>query len=628
MLRKKGVVDKFVEFFGDGLKGLPLADRATIANMSPEFGSTCAIFPIDEETIRYLELTGRPANQIALVEADAKAQGLWRVDGAPAADYTDVVELDLSTVEPSLAGPKRPQDRVPLRSAKKVYESSVKKMAEERSQKNPQATGTATATVGGKSFEVKDGAVLIAAITSCTNTSNPAVLVAAGLLARNAAARGLASKPWVKTSLAPGSRVVTDYLQKAGLLKDLEALGFYTVGYGCTTCIGNSGPLKPEISEAVKAGDVVACSVLSGNRNFEGRVHPEIKMNFLASPPLVVAYALAGSLDVDITTEPLGTGKDGKPVYLKDIWPSTKDVAAAVGSSVDSAMFKKGYANVFLGDANWAAIKTPAGKIYSWDAKATYVKNPPDFDGMTMTPAPMVDIKDARALAVLGDSVPTDHISPAGNISKTSPAAKYLVAQGVQAADFNSYGARRGNHEVMMRGTFANIRLRNLLLPGTEGGVTVHIPSCEQMSIFDAAMKYKADKTPLVILAGKEYGTGSSRDWAAKGTMLLGVRAVIAESFERIHRSNLIGMGVLPLQFKEGENAETLELTGKETFDIVGLDGGAAKTVRVVAHGEGGKTREFQARLRIDTPKELDYYRHGGILHYVLRQLAASKKAA
>jgi aconitate hydratase len=627
-LRKKGVVDKFVEFFGDGLKGLPLADRATIANMSPEFGSTCAIFPIDEETIRYLELTGRPAEQVALVEAYAKAQGLWRVNGAPAADYTAVVELDLSTVEPSLAGPKRPQDRVPLRSAKKVYESSLKKMAEERSQKNPKATGVATATVGGRSFEVKDGAVLIAAITSCTNTSNPAVLVAAGLLARNAGARGLTSKPWVKTSLAPGSRVVTDYLQKAGLLKDLEALGFYTVGYGCTTCIGNSGPLKPEISEAVRAADVVACSVLSGNRNFEGRVHPEIKMNFLASPPLVVAYALAGNLDIDITTEPLGQGKDGKPVYLKDIWPSAQDVAATVGASVDSAMFKKGYANVFAGDANWNAIKTPAGKIYSWDGKSTYVKNPPYFDGMTMTPAPLTDISGARALAVLGDSVTTDHISPAGNIAKSTPAAKYLIAQGVQAADFNSYGARRGNHEVMMRGTFANIRLRNLLLPGTEGGVTLHIPSGEQMAIFDASVKYKAAGTPLVILAGKEYGTGSSRDWAAKGTMLLGVKAVIAESFERIHRSNLIGMGVLPLQFKEGQNAQSLGLSGKETFEIAGLNRGAAKSVKVMAKADDGKTTEFEARLRIDTPKELDYYQHGGILQYVLRQLAATTKAA
>jgi aconitate hydratase len=628
ILRKKGVVDKFVEFFGDGLKGLPLADRATIANMSPEFGSTCAIFPIDEETVRYLELTGRAPDQVALVEAYARAQGLWRIDGAPAADYSDVVELDLSTVEPSLAGPKRPQDRVPLRKAKSVYESSVKKMAEERSQKNPQATGIAQTSLGGNSVEIRDGAVLIAAITSCTNTSNPAVLVAAGLLARNAAARGLASKPWVKTSLAPGSRVVTDYLQKAGLLKDLEALGFYTVGYGCTTCIGNSGPLKPEISEAVKGADVVACSVLSGNRNFEGRVHPEIKMNFLASPPLVVAYALAGNLNIDITTEPLGQGKDGKPVYLKDVWPSAKDVAAAVAASVDSAMFKKGYANVFAGDANWNAIKTPAGKIYSWDGQSTYVKNPPYFDGITMTPAPLLDIKGARVLAVLGDSVTTDHISPAGNIGKATPAAKYLMAQGVQAADFNSYGARRGNHEVMMRGTFANIRLRNLLLPGTEGGVTVHIPSGEQMSIFDASIKYKAAGTPLVILAGKEYGTGSSRDWAAKGTMLLGVKAVIAESFERIHRSNLIGMGVLPLQFKEGQNAHSLGLAGKETFEIVGLNGGAAKFVKIIAKADGGKTTEFDVRLRIDTPKELEYYQHGGILHYVLRQLAVATKAA
>ncbi len=631
MLRKKGVVDKFVEFFGDGLKGLPLADRATIANMSPEFGSTCAIFPIDEETIRYLELTARAPEQIALVEAYARAQGLWRIDGAPSADYTDVVELNLSTVEPSLAGPKRPQDRVPLHNAKQVYESSVKKMAAERTQKNPQATGTATATVEGKSFAVKDGAVLIAAITSCTNTSNPAVLVAAGLLARNAYARGLTSKPWVKTSLAPGSRVVTDYLTKAGLLKDLEALGFYTVGYGCTTCIGNSGPLRPEISEAVRTGDLVAASVLSGNRNFEGRVHPEIKMNFLASPPLVVAYALAGSMDIDITTEPLGIGKDGKPVYLKDVWPSAADVAAAVSASVDSAMFKKGYANVFLGDANWIALKTPEGKIYSWDGKSTYVKNPPYFDGITMTPAPVADIKGARALAVLGDSVTTDHISPAGNISKSSPAAKYLMAQGVQPADFNSYGARRGNHEVMMRGTFANIRLRNLLLPGTEGGVTVHIPSGEQMSIYDASVKYKAAGTALVILAGKEYGTGSSRDWAAKGTMLLGVKAVIAESFERIHRSNLIGMGVLPLQYTDGQNAQSLGLTGRETFEIVGLNRGAAKTVKVIATAEDGTrmlTTEFDARLRIDTPKELDYYQHGGILQYVLRQLASNSKAA
>jgi aconitate hydratase len=628
ILRKKGVVDKFVEFFGDGLKGLPLADRATIANMSPEFGSTCAIFPIDEETIKYLELTGRPADQIALVEAYAKAQGLWRIEGAPAAEYTDVVQLDLSTVEPSLAGPKRPQDRVPLRSAKSVYLAAVKKMAEERTQKNPTATGVGTAALGAQQFEVKDGAVLIAAITSCTNTSNPAVLVAAGLLARNANALGLKSKPWVKTSLAPGSRVVTDYLQKAGLLTELEALGFYTVGYGCTTCIGNSGPLKPEISEAVRTGDVIATSVLSGNRNFEGRVHPEIKMNFLASPPLVVAYALAGNLDIDITTEPVGLGKDGREVYLKDIWPSAADVAQAVAASVDSAMFKKGYANVFSGDAHWSGIKTPAGKIYEWDGKSTYVKNPPYFDGMTMTPGAVADIKGARALAMLGDSVTTDHISPAGNISKSSPAAKYLVSQGVQATDFNSYGARRGNHEVMMRGTFANIRLRNLLVPGTEGGVTQHLPSGETLSIYDASVKYKAEGTPLVILAGKEYGTGSSRDWAAKGTMLLGVKAVIAESFERIHRSNLIGMGVLPLQYKDGQNASSLGLSGKERYEIVGLNQGAAKTVTVIATADEGRKTEFEARLRIDTPKELDYYQHGGILQYVLRQLAATNKAA
>jgi aconitase A len=1144
MLRKKGVVDKFVEFFGDGLKGLPLADRATIANMSPEFGSTCAIFPIDEETLRYLELTGRSAEQIALVEAYAKAQGMWRFDGAPAADYTDVVELDLAKVEPALAGPKRPQDRVPLRSAKSVYQASIKKMAAERTQKNPRATGKAPALIGGASVEIRDGAVLIAAITSCTNTSNPAVMVGAGLLARKARALGLTSKPWVKTSLAPGSRVVTDYLKKSGLLADLEALGFYTVGYGCTTCIaegtpvlladgtsrcieslppdggvrvlapraeghleaalqsermdqgqrdcvsivledgrsltltpdhrvlcadgrwvradelvlgrdrvlvgpeaptdergadeqgyelaageltfrmgtdherrrtlafarllghllsdgsissagqarmnvgqrfdretvlndvelltdkrpagsryddrkwsialpmelsrsvqslagvrigrridqaaslpeflregncpiavireflgglfgadghaptlhrygktqdqgslgppaysqsakpqfvestkqkmalivellarcgvgvrganvreyptrrsastypsardgiarreirlelpdglsfvervgyrysidktlrasaaavywrtvatinrqrlwmadrlelmhrsavgesfshsralaaaelaeletpifphysllqghdrftrlpapkgrpfrpfrqscdfpspaklfsqlgvrhwfgavgvgkspnqtkrycldkqsqvlpalslrvvdrrpagrrrvfdiavpqaqafiaegvavhnciGNSGPLKPEISEAVKTGDVVACSVLSGNRNFEGRVHPEIKMNFLASPPLVVAYALAGNLDIDLTTEPLGNDKNGKPVYLKDIWPSAAEVAQTVAASVDSAMFTKGYADVFRGDENWRRIKTPEGKIYAWDGKSTYVKNPPYFEGMTMTPVAVGDIKGARALAVLGDSVTTDHISPAGNISKSSPAAKYLMDQGVKPADFNSYGARRGNHEVMMRGTFANIRLRNLLVPDTEGGVTMHIPSGQSMSIFDAAMKYKAESTPLVVLAGKEYGTGSSRDWAAKGTMLLGVKAVIAESFERIHRSNLIGMGVLPLQFNEGENAQSLALSGTETFDIVGLERGAAKSVTVIARSGDGKSRQFQVRLRIDTPKELDYYQHGGILHYVLRQLAAAREAA
>ncbi|MBL8271104.1 aconitate hydratase AcnA [Steroidobacter sp.] len=628
MLRKKGVVDKFVEFFGDGLANLPLADRSTIANMAPEFGSTCGIFPVDEETLRYLELTGRNPEHIAMVKAYAQHQGMWRNNGDPQADYTDVLELDLGTVEPSLAGPKRPQDRVPLRTAKQVYQAAHKKMAEERTAKNPSASGVGKAAVDGKSFEVADGAVLIAAITSCTNTSNPAVLIAAGLLARNARKRGLSSKPWVKTSLAPGSRVVTDYLNKAGLSDDLDALGFYTVGYGCTTCIGNSGPLKQEISDAAKAGDVIAASVLSGNRNFEGRVHPEVKMNFLASPPLVVAYALAGSMTVDLVTEPLGTGSDGQPVYLKDIWPTPAEIQAFIAKSVDSAMFKKGYASVFAGDENWNAISLPSGKIYAWDDKSTYVKNPPYFVGMTMKPGAVTDVRGARALAVLGDSVTTDHISPAGDISKTSPAAKYLVSLGVQPKDFNSYGARRGNHEVMMRGTFANIRLRNLLAPGTEGGVTVHVPSGDPLSIYDAAMRYKQEGTPLVILAGKEYGTGSSRDWAAKGTMLLGVKAVIAESFERIHRSNLIGMGVLPLMFKDGQNAQSLGLTGKESFEIIGLNAGAAKVVTVVATPPTGAPIKFEARVRIDTPKEREYFQHGGILHYVLRQLASSSKAA
>ena len=628
MLRKKGVVDKFVEFFGDGLANLPLADRATIANMAPEFGSTCGIFPIDDETLRYLELTGRSAEQIALVKAYAQHQGMWRENGQPQADYTDVLQLDLSTVEPSLAGPKRPQDRVPLRTAKQTYQATHKKMAEERAAKNPTAKGVGAAVVDGKSFDVKDGAVLIAAITSCTNTSNPAVLIGAGLLARNARRRGLTSKPWVKTSLAPGSRVVTDYLNKAGLQSDLEALGFYTVGYGCTTCIGNSGPLKPEISEAVRAGDVVACSVLSGNRNFEGRVHPEVKMNFLASPPLVVAYAIAGTLDLDLTTEPLGVDPNGQPVYLKDIWPTSAEIHEFMGRSIDSAMFRKGYASVFTGDENWNSITLPAGNIYAWDDKSTYVKNPPYFVDMTMTPKSVGDIRNARVLALLGDSVTTDHISPAGDISKSSPAAKYLMSLGVQPVDFNSYGARRGNHEIMMRGTFANIRLRNQLAPGTEGGVTVHVPSGEQMSIYDAAMRYKQEGTQLVVLAGKEYGTGSSRDWAAKGTMLLGVKAVIAESFERIHRSNLIGMGVLPLQFKDGQNAQSLGLTGKESFEIVGLNGGAAKMVTVVATPTTGAPIKFEVRVRIDTPKEREYFQHGGILHYVLRQLASGAKAA
>ena len=628
MLRKKGVVDKFVEFFGDGLANLPLGDRATIANMAPEFGSTCGIFPIDGETLRYLELTGRSQEQIALVEAYAKHQGMWRENGQRQADYTDVLELDLATVEPSLAGPKRPQDRVPLRLSKQIYNTAHTAMAAERKAKNANATGVGKATMGGESFDVQDGAVLIAAITSCTNTSNPPVLIAAGLLARKARERGLKAKPWVKTSLAPGSRVVTDYLNKAGLTPDLEAIGFYTVGYGCTTCIGNSGPLRPEISEAVKAGDVIATSVLSGNRNFEGRVHPEVRMNFLASPPLVVAYALAGTMNIDLNHEPLGCDKNGQPVFLKDVWPSPAEVQAAIAQSVDAAMFKRSYASVFAGDEQWNAIRLPSGKIYSWDEQSTYVKNPPYFVGMGMQPNAVSDIRNARALAVLGDSVTTDHISPAGDISKSSPAAKYLMSLGVKPVDFNSYGARRGNHEVMMRGTFANIRLRNLLARGTEGGVTVHVPSGAHMSIYDAAMKYKEEGTSLVVLAGKEYGTGSSRDWAAKGTMLLGVKAVIAESFERIHRSNLIGMGVLPLQFKDGENTQSLGLTGQETFEVIGLNGGAAKVVTVVATPASGAPIKFEVRVRIDTPKEREYYRHGGILHYVLRQLASGVKAA
>jgi aconitate hydratase len=629
MLRKKGVVDKFVEFFGDGLANLPLADRATIGNMSPEFGSTCALFPVDEETIRYLTLSGRPKEQTDLVEAYAKAQGMWRVNGAKSADYTDVLELDLSTVEPSLAGPSRPQDRVPLRIAKSTFQTHYRKQAEERSKKNPSATGKAAVSLDGRNFELQDGAVLIAAITSCTNTSNPYVMIAAGLVARNARKLGLTSKPWVKTSLAPGSRVVEDYLKDANLLDELAGIGFDLVGFGCTTCIGNSGPLKPELSAAVKAGDIIGCSVLSGNRNFDGRVHPEVKQNYLASPPLVVAYALAGSLNVDVTTEALGTGSNGQPVYLKDIWPTPLEVATTVEKHITSAMFRKSYAGVFSGDERWQAIKVPTGKVYAWDAQSTYVKNPPYFDGMTMTPKAVGEIRGARALALLGDSVTTDHISPAGNIAKSSPAARYLMDQGVQQADFNQYGARRGNHEVMMRGTFANIRLRNLLLPGTEGGITLHVPSGETLSIFDAAMRYKSEGTPLVIVAGKEYGSGSSRDWAAKGTLLLGVKAVIVESYERIHRSNLIGMGVLPLQFNDGQNAASLGLTGKETYDIQGLDGGSAKSVRVVATPPGGGAAiTFDVRVRIDTPKEREYFQHGGILQYVLRQLASAGKAA
>ncbi len=618
MLRNKGVVGKFVEFFGDGLSQLPLADRATLGNMSPEFGSTCAIFPIDGETIRYLELSGRDADQIALVEAYAKEQGLWREDGQADALYTDTLELDLSTVEPSIAGPKRPQDRIALSVADSTYE---KHLAE--ATRNRDSGGKATAKVNGQDVEIRDGAVLIAAITSCTNTSNPAVMVAAGLLARNARAKGLTSKPWVKTSLAPGSKVVTDYLEKSDLLDDLDAIGFYTVGYGCTTCIGNSGPLLPEIADAVTEGNVIGTSVLSGNRNFEGRIHPLVRMNFLASPPLVVAYALAGNLDVNLFEDPLGEDQDGNPVFMKDIWPSQEEIMSTVGANIDSAMFKESYDSVFAGDANWNSLDTPTGEIYTWDADSTYVKNPPYFEGMTNEPAPVANIQGARVLALLGDSVTTDHISPAGSIALDSPAAQYLEAEGVKPVDFNSYGSRRGNHEVMMRGTFANIRLRNQLAPGTEGGWTRHQPDGEQMTIYDASLKYKAEGTPLIVLAGSEYGTGSSRDWAAKGTLLLGVKAVIAKSFERIHRSNLIGMGVLPLQFKDGEDAASLGLDGTETYNITGQTDPSARTVTVTATPESGDPLSFEALVRIDTPKERDYYENGGILHYVLRQLAA-----
>lgn len=617
MLREHGVVGKFVEFFGDGLDHLPLADRATLGNMSPEFGSTCAIFPIDAETMRYLELSGRDATQIELIEAYAREQGLWRETGAPAAIYTDTLSLDMSTVEPSIAGPKRPQDRIALSNAKEVFEGHLAKMVADRAGES----GQASVSMDDKSFDINDGAILIAAITSCTNTSNPAVMLGAGLLARNAAAKGLNVKPWVKTSLAPGSRVVTDYLEKAGLLDDLAALGFYTVGYGCTTCIGNSGPLRPEIDSAVRNSGLVGCSVLSGNRNFEGRIHPLVKMNFLASPPLVVAYAIAGNMHADIYHDALGQDQHGKDVFLRDIWPSQKEIQDTILTSINSAMFTSRYSSVFEGDSNWNGLQIPDGNIYEWDGDSTYVKNPPYFDGMTKSISAGADIEGARVLALLGDSVTTDHISPAGSIAADGPAAEYLRAQGVAQKDFNSFGSRRGNHEVMMRGTFANIRLRNLLAPGTEGGWTCHQPSGDQMTIFAAAERYRETGTPLMVIAGKEYGTGSSRDWAAKGTLLLGVKAVIAESFERIHRSNLIGMGVLPLQFRDGESAATYSLDGTETFAINGLADGTPKLVEVSVKRGNGENVSFQARVRIDTPKEWDYYRNGGILQYVLRQL-------
>ena len=621
MLRARGVVGKFVEFFGDGLDHLPLADRATIANMAPEYGATCGIFPIDKETLRYLELTGRPAAQRALIESYAREQGLLREAGGRDAEYSDLLELDMSTVEPCIAGPKRPQDRITLKSAKSEINAHLGRMQSDRDGGSPTPRKVQVAGARG-AYELADGAVIIAAITSCTNTSNPSVMVGAGLLARKARALGLRPKPWVKTSLAPGSQVVAAYLRKADLLEDLEALGYHLVGFGCTTCIGNSGPLPAEVGDAVRDNDLIACSVLSGNRNFEGRIHAQSRMNFIASPPLVVAYAIAGRVDIDFANEALGEGPDGKPVYLRDLWPSAAEIQDTIARSISAEMFRDSYHDVFNGDARWRGIEVAAGRQYRWDDGSTYVRNPPYFVGMGRQPAAIGGIRGARVLALLGDSITTDHISPAGAIAPDGPAGRYLVEHGVEVADFNSFGSRRGNHEVMMRGTFANIRLRNQLAPGTEGGWTRHQPSGELMSIYDAAVRYREQGVPLVVLAGTEYGTGSSRDWAAKGTLLLGVKAVISCSFERIHRSNLVGMGVLPLQFKDGENAATLGLTGLETYDFGDLQDGA-KEITVTATAADGGRREFVATVRIDTPMEWDYYRHGGILQYVVRQLAA-----
>ena len=624
-LRKHGVVGKFVEFYGAGVASVPLANRATIGNMSPEFGSTVAIFPIDSVTLDYLRFTGRSEQEISLVESYSKAQGLWH-DPAIEPRYSEYLELDLSTVVPSIAGPKRPQDRIELSASKRKFSEDIKVYS---------AVSSNPAQVKGKEFAMDHGHVSIASITSCTNTSNPSVMLAAGLLARKAVAKGLSSKPWVKTSLAPGSKVVTDYYDKSGLTKDLDALGFQLVGYGCTTCIGNSGPLDQEISDAVNANDLAVTAVLSGNRNFEGRINPDVKMNYLASPPLVIAYALAGTMDFDFEKDSLGTGSDGSEVYLKDIWPTPAEVQDTIDSSINSGMFTKQYAGVFEGDKRWQSLKTPTGDTFAWDAKSTYVRKPPYFDGMTMNPSPVTNISGARVLAKLGDSVTTDHISPAGSIKADSPAGKYLTDHGVSRVDFNSYGSRRGNHEVMIRGTFANIRLRNQLLDNVEGGYTRDFTKADgaQSFIYDASKNYQAEGTPLVILAGKEYGSGSSRDWAAKGTSLLGVRAVITESFERIHRSNLIGMGVLPLQFPAGSSADSLGLDGTEIFEIDGVDalnnGVTPKTLKVTAkpsaHSAAGKADvRFDAVLRIDTPGEADYFRHGGILQYVLRSLVSA----
>jgi len=616
MLRQHGCVGKFVEFYGEALQYLPLADRATIANMAPEYGATCGIFPVDVEVINYLKLSGRDEQQVALVEAYAKAQDMWHTTETPDAEYSSTLELDISTVVPSISGPKRPQDRIVLREAKDKYQELFANMEKGRDKKS------VVVKAEHETFELNDGNIVVAAITSCTNTSNPAVMIGAGLLAKKAAEKGLQVKPWVKTSLAPGSRVVTQYLKSAGVLDDLEKLNFYVVGYGCTTCIGNSGPLDPAISQAIQENDLVATSVLSGNRNFEGRIHADIKMNFLASPPLVVAYAIAGTMDFDLNNDSLGDDLEGNPVYLKDIWPSAHEVAQAIQATINPEMFAKGYERVFIGDEKWQAVKTTQSEIFNWQEDSTYIKNPPYFQGMTLDEGTIDNIYGARCLARLGDSVTTDHISPAGAIAEDSPAGKYLKEKGIAKSQFNSYGSRRGNHEVMMRGTFANIRLRNQLAPGTEGGWTRHQPTDVEMSIFEAAEIYKKEGTPLVVIAGSQYGTGSSRDWAAKGTTLLGVKAVIVESYERIHRSNLVGMGVIPLQFKAGENADSLGLTGHETYEITGLDNGNSKTAHVVAKTNEGRKTEFDVLVRIDTPKEVEYMRHGGILHYVLRQLA------
>src|SRR6202171_2107021 len=612
MLRKHGVVGKFVEFYGSGLSTLSIPDRATIANMAPEYGATMGFFPVDAETLDYLRFTARPVEQIALVEAYCKEQMLFRTDATPAPDFNGTLQLDLSTVESTVAGPKRPQDRVALRNAK----TSFAKVVEGAPQIH------AAVKNNGDSFDLSSGAVVIAAITSCTNTSNPSLMLGAALLAKKAVERGLRVKPWVKTSLAPGSKVVTDYLAAAGLMPYLGKLNFHLVGYGCTTCIGNSGPLADAIGAAIKDNNLIAVAVLSGNRNFEGRIHPLVRANYLASPPLVVAYALAGRMDLDLTTEPLGNDPAGKPVYLKDIWPTPQEIESTVRSSVTTAQYSKQYSEVFEGDAHWKSMPIPKGDIYKWDPKSTYIKLPPFFENMPKTPPALADIHCAKVLAILGDSVTTDHISPAGSIPVESPAGKYLIANGVKPHEFNSYGARRGNHEVMVRGTFANVRLRNQLAPGTEGSWTLHLPDREKMLIYDAAVKYREDGVPLIVIAGKEYGSGSSRDWAAKGTRLLGIRAVIAESYERIHRSNLIGMGVMPLEFQNGENRESLGLTGHELFDFEGIASLApAKSISVRAKSEDGKTKQFSVIARADTPEEVSYYHHGGILQYVLRQM-------